>query len=465
MLSLRKKEAKASVKIVILITIDCLRWDYLTYIVSENTNKRLSSIVHFSRAFSNGPGTNQSFPSIFSSTPFLLHGDLRLASFVRTLASALTDANYYTVGFHSNPFLSSKLGWSRGFREFYDFLSRVGGPAAIAIRSNGTKRVLLRVLGRVLSGSSRYVWTRLNRFYYKFKGIKLPYIEAKELNNYIISWLRCYDKQQPLFLWIHYMDVHNPFAPPEPWLKGFDSREKAFLFNYKVDPEKPSREDIEKLMMLYEGEVKYVALAISEFLDYLEDGGLLENSLVIITADHGEAFMEHNKLGHAYDILYNEVLHIPLLIYGLDEEGVIKEPVQLMDLAPTILDILGVKCPRTFMGRSFYPLIRGEEWEERPIFSESAVPDLINLRYDTSRYIVSVIYKGWKLIYDFIHDRRPRLELYNLKRDFDEHVNLVENEPEVVKELLGLIKDHLKEIKVRKALYRKLESIKVRLKK
>jgi len=390
---------------------------------------------------------------------------LRLASFVETLAGALAKAGYYTVGFHSNPFLSGKLGWGRGFREFYDFLDRVGGPAAVAVRAGGARRVLFRVLGKVLSGSSRRVWARLNGLYYRLRSARLPYVEARELNGYVVSWLERYDRGKPLFLWVHYMDVHNPFAPPEPWLKGFDSREEAFLFNYKVDPEKPSWKDVENLKMLYEGEVKYVSSVISEFLSFLENRGLLEDSLVVITADHGEAFMEHGKLGHAYDILYNEVLHVPLLIYGLEEKGIIKKPVQLMDLAPTILDILGLKWSRTFMGRSFYPLIRGEEWEERPIFSESAVPDLINLRYDTSHYIVSVIYKGWKLIYDFIHDRKPRLELYNLKRDFDEHVNLVENEPEIVRELLGLIKGHLKEIKVRKALYGKLESIKVRLKK
>jgi len=385
--------------------------------------------------------------------------------FVTSLAEALVKVGFYTIGFHSNPFLSKKFGWSKGFKEFYDFMEKVKSPAGLVVRSYGLRRLVLRMLGRILSGSNRQIWALINRVYYRIKGFELPYIESKELNKFVMRWARRFDKEKRLFMWVHYMDVHNPFVPPEPWLKDFSSRDEAFFFNLEVNPENPSKEDIKKLRQLYIGEVGYVMYAISELLEFLEEGKLLEDSLFIITADHGEAFMEHNKLGHAYDILYNEVLHVPLLIYGLDEEGVIEEPVQLMDLAPTILDILGVKCPRTFMGRSFYPLIRGEEWEERPIFSESAVPDLINLRYDTSRYIVSVIYKGWKLIYDFIHDKRPRLELYNLKRDFDEHVNLVENEPEVVKELLGLIKDHLKEIKVRKALYRKLESIKVRLKK
>jgi len=359
--------------------------------------------------------------------------------------------------------LSSKLGWSRGFREFYDFLSKVESPAAVAVRSSGAKRMLFKMLGRVLNGSSRRVWAKLNRLYYKFKGAKLPYIEAKELNGYVTSWLKHYNKRYPLFLWVHYMDTHSPFVPPKPWLKGFDSRELAFSFNYKIDLERPSQEDIRKLKMLYEGEVKYVSSLISEFLDFLENSEWIDDSLVIITADHGEAFMEHGKFGHAYDILYNEVLHIPLLIYGLEEKGIIKRPVQLMDLAPTILDILGVSRPRTFMGRSFYPLIRGEEWKERPIFSESAVPDLINLKYDTSRYIVSVTYKGWKLIYDLINSKEPRLELYDLTKDFNERVNLVEDEPEIVKELFMLIEAHLRKIRAKRTLYKKFESIRERL--
>ena len=359
--------------------------------------------------------------------------------YVDSLAEVLARNGYYTVGFHSNPFLSSRFGWDRGFVEFYDFLEKVGGPAAFAVRAGGVKRFAIRVLGKLLHGGSRKVWAWLSRFYYRFKGVEFPYVEACELNRYVMSWLRRYDRGKPLFLWVHYMDVHNPFAPPEDWLEGFDSRIDAFLFNYRVDPEKPSSDDVEKLKKLYEGEVRYVAYSLSELLSFIEDRGLLEDSIVIITADHGEAFMEHGKLGHAYDILYNEVLHVPLLIYGLDESKRVDDYVQLMDLAPTILDVLGIRRPRTFMGRSFYPLIRGEEVEERPIFSESAVPDLINLRYDTSRYIVSVVYEGWKLIYDLIHSGKPKLELYNLRKDFGERVNLVEDEPEIVGDFLDLL--------------------------
>jgi len=445
---------------IILITIDCLRADYNS-VLSDAIRSFLEEKGYymFRLAFANGPGTNQSFPSIFSSTPFLLHGDLRLHSSIKTLAQILRERGYYTVGFHSNPFLSSKLGWGRGFVEFYDFLNKIGGPAAMAVKARGIKRTTFKLMGKFLRGSSRRLWTRINKFYYKLKGARLPYIEARELNNYVISWLKRYNQEKPLFLWIHYMDTHTPFAPPYPWLEGFNSREEAILFNYTLDPEKPKDKDVEKLRKLYEGEVKYVATALSELMSFLQDQGLLESALLIATADHGEAFMEHGKLGHVYDALYNEVLHVPLIISGLEEDGVVEKPVQLMDLAPTILEVLRIERPRTFMGLSLYPLLHGEESSASPIFSESAMPDLINLRYDTSRFVVSVIYGRWKLIYDLIHSREPKMELYDLQKDFSERINLINDNPDIAKYLFKLIENHLREIEAKKIVYEKLNKI------
>jgi len=442
---------------VVLITLDCLRADYSNLLLESTLPLLKDGCCLFKRAFANGPGTNQSFPSIFSSTPFLVHGGLQLCGSVRTLAQALREEGYYTVGFHSNPFLSGKLGWGRGFTEFYDFLEKISGPAAMAVKARGIKRAALRLVGQFLSGSSKRLWARVNRLYYELGGARLPYVEARELNSHVVSWLKRYGRGKPLFLWVHYMDTHSPFAPPEPWLEGFDSREEAILFNYAVDPENPTVEDVERLRKLYEGEVKYVAAALLELLSSLQDLGILEKALVIVTADHGEAFMEHGKLGHAYDALYNELLHVPLVIFGLERGGVVEEPVQLMDLAPTVLEALGVKRPRTFMGQSFYSLLRDGEYNERPIFSESAVPDLINLRYDTERFIVSVIYRGWKLIYDLIHSREPNLELYDLRKDFSEHKNLANEKPEIVKELLKLVESHVREVKVKRAIYRNID--------
>jgi len=449
---------------VFLITIDCLRADYSSVLLELlRPFFEEKGYYTFKLAFANGPGTNQSFPSIFSSTPFLLHGDLRLHSSIKTLAQILRENGYYTVGFHSNPFLSSKLGWGRGFAEFYDFLDKTGGPAAIAVEARGIKRMTFKLMGKFLRGSDRRLWSRINKFYYKLKGARLPYIEARELNNYVVSWLKRYNQEKPLFLWIHYMDTHTPFAPPHPWLEGFNSREEAILFNYTIDPENPKDKDVEKLRNLYKGGVKYVATALSEFVSFLRDQGLLENALLIITADHGEAFMEHGKLGHVYDALYNEVLHVPLIISGLEADGVVEKPVPLMDLAPTVLEVLGIERPRMFMGLSLYPLFHGEERSLSPIFSESAKPDLINLRYDTSRFIVSVIYGRWKLIYDLIHSSEAKIELYDVQKDFSERVNLINDNPDIANYLFKLIENHLREIGAKKILYEKLTKIRSNL--
>ncbi len=453
---------------VILISIDAMRYDvfYEIYNYFEGRLKKYG-FIHFNRCFSNGPGTNQSFPSIFTSTPFLLHGSIELKRFVGTLAESLSNRGYYTIGFHSNPFLSHFFGYNRGFREYYDFIEEIESPAAIAVRAPTFKRRLFKLMSKILKGSSKKIWSMINWFYYYFGEFRLPYVEAAKLNVRVISRMERYDLDKPLFLWVHYMDVHNPFAPPEEFLEDFSSRKKALLFNYKVDPDNPKDSQVKVLLKLYKGETKYTLTKIVELLHFLEERGFLEDSIIVITADHGEAFMEHGKLGHAYDILYNEVLHVPLLIGGIESSVKnVDSNVQLLDLAPTLLDILNVKPPRSFEGTSFRSLVYGEDngMYDPLIFSESAVPDLINLRYDTSRYIVSVLYRNWKLIFDKISCDKGCLELYDLSKDFDERNNLVSVENDVADKLYGLIKRHLRRINAKKAMYERLFRIRSNIK-
>ena len=445
---------KSNIKII-LITIDSLR-------MSSDVANRLASIssklglnyMLFSSAYSNGPGTNQSFPSIMSSTPFLVHGGLKLRPGIPSLAEVLSKGGFYTVGFHSNPFLSRRFGWNRGFREFYDFLGKYRSPAGFVVSSSGWRRLVVDIMGKLLKGNSRRLWSLANKLYYKLKGFNLPYIEARELNNYVLKWAKSSrGKFNSLFLWIHYMDVHFPYAPPDEYLSeaGFSSRSEAFFYNYELDFEDPNPKIVEKLKKLYKASVRYVFDNIDYLLEELGRLGYLENSLIVVTSDHGEAFLEHGKFGHAYDILYNEVLRVPLVISGnivTPNKQTYDRPVQLMDIAPTIIDLIGVKRPPTFRGRSLAMLLRGEvdELDIYPIFSESAVPDLINLKYDTSRYIVSVVLGKWKLIMDRIYSRSPRFELYDLKADPSEKRNLLKEYEDVAESLKELIDSHLKDV-------------------
>ena len=252
------------------------------------------------------------------------------------------------------------------------------------------------------------------------------------------------------------MDPHYPYIPPEEYLEEFSSRQKAFEFNLSANYNNPSKEENAVFKKLYTGEVKYTDACIGEFLNYLEQKNILKKSLVILAADHGHAFMEHKRFGHAYDILYNEVLHVPLIIYGLSLREKINSPVQLLDIPPTIVDLLKLKKPRSFMGKSLLDIIKGDQ-PKIPIFSESAKPDLINLRYKLDKLVVSCIVDMKKLI---INQLIGTSELYDLKRDFEERENIIQNDEKTSSELASLIEKHINICNI----YRKRASLKNKLK-
>jgi len=443
--SKRADAKKMYKKNVILITVDCLRADFLGCIggtnLTPNVDELASRSVLFSKAFANGPGTNQSFPAILTSTYFLMHDGFRLSPHYPTLAEILRRNRFKTVAFHSNPFLSKTFGWDRGFDEFYDFMDAIKSPSSFITRQQGSnlKSKVARFLATNLGASrNARIQHLLKKFYYSLSEFEIPYLEGKELNRQVFSWIEKHlDKS--FFLWMHYMDPHYPYIPPEPYLEDFSSRKEAFDFNISADYNNPSREEIEIFRDLYKGEVRYIDTCIGELVEFLINREILEDSLVFFMADHGHAFMEHNKFGHNPEILYNEVLHVPLLIYGLGSSVENKFPVQLLDVSPTILDSLDIKKPPTFLGDNLLLMVK-EDKDSYPIFSESAKPDLINLMYDRSNKVVSCIRGKWKLIINELLDKK---ELYNLGNDFDEKNNIIKNEEQISKDLTQLIKKHL----------------------
>jgi len=439
----------SNIKRVFLITVDCLRGDYVGCIgggsLTPNIDRLARDSVVFTRAFANGPGTNQSFPAILTSTYFLMHGGMRLLPYYTTLAESLTRHGFRTVAFHSNPFLSKNLGWDRGFSEFYDFMEMLKSPSASVARSSWSSKILKSINKLIGVLDNKKVQSIMRRFYYWWSEFKIPYVEGSELNKYVVRWINNH-KRENFFLWMHYMDPHRPYVPPPHYLiDEYGTRKEAFMFDVFIDPKisqgSVCEEELKKLMKLYKGEVKYVDECIGSFISFLKDEKLLDNSLFILTGDHGEAFMEHGELAHSYKILYNEVIHVPLIIYGLNHGSkVIENTVQLLDVSPTILDVLRITKPYSFCGNSLLPLLDGND-NSQPIFSESAKPDLINLKYDTSKKAVSCIKGGWKLI---VNDIIGRVELYDLEKDSKEASNLVQEKKKIVSELMFLIKKHLK---------------------
>jgi len=434
-----------NIKHVFLITVDALRADHVGCIgggnLTPNIDKMARTSLLFSRAFSNGPGTNQSFPAIMTSTYFLMHNGFYIIPHYKTLAEVVQENGFKTAGFHSNPFLSKRFGWDRGFDQFYDFMDEIQSPSAFITskQEGGVKNELFRFVASRLAGNENFRLRQLiKKIYYKYSGLEMPYLEGKELNKQVFRWINR-NLEDRFFVWMHYMDPHYPYIPPEEYCEEFSTRKEAFEFCTSINWKNVSDDEIETLMGLYGGEVRYTDHCIGEFFEFLKGKGLLKNSVIILTADHGEAFMEHNRYGHKPDILYNEVLHIPLLIHGLKYFLEHDSPVQLLDVSPTILDVLEITKPKTFLGDSLISLIEKSNIN-KPIFSESGEPDLINLKYNVEKKVISCINNDWKLI---INELLNKNELYNIKQDFNEKNNLIINEPTTYLELKENIEKHL----------------------
>ena len=255
-----------------------------------------------------------------------------------------------------------------------------------------------------------------------------------------IKWLELnYDQHEKFFLHIDTFDPHEPWDPPRwyvemynPEWKGGDVPGGAYIPGIeRPAASELTEEQLNHLRALYAGEVTMVDRWIGRLLQKIDDLGLLEDTAIIFTTDHGTYIGEHNYVGKR-PRLYEEVAHIPLIIRLPDSLGAPSgrrdEIVQSPDIMPTILELAGVNIPPTVQGRSFLSVIRGES-EGRDFAVSSAslagqrLPDWI-----------TVTSKRWALLASQA-ESGIKSELYDLSRDPGETRNLIEEESEVADEL------------------------------
>jgi arylsulfatase A-like enzyme len=200
----------------------------------------------------------------------------------------------------------------------------------------------------------------------------------------------------------------------------------------------PARE-IERVTALYDGEIHYTDHHLGRLFKLFERLGLLNNTLVVLTSDHGEEFGEHGSMeGHGWT-LYEESLRVPLLMLLPDDRHAgleVERVVQSIDIAPTILDYLGIEAPSEFQGTSLLPVIQGKELPQRPAFS--------NVRRWNVKWAVRT--EAYKLIFTAntvnakgVPDTRG-FELFDLVKDPLETANIIEDSPEVARELSVTLK-------------------------
>lgn len=226
---------------------------------------------------------------------------------------------------------------------------------------------------------------------------------AGEVTHRALAWAR---DQEPgrWFLWVHYFDPHFPYSPPEPFATRFRDRP-------------------------YDGEVAYTDAALGDLLEGLAARGLLEGTLVAVTADHGESLGEHAERSHGL-FIYEATLAVPLIVRwsaGLPRGRVVRDLVRSIDVAPTLLDLCHLRPLPAAQGESLAAAARGAAFEGRAALMESWLP---RLNYGWSE-LVGIQDVRWKFI------RAPLSELYDLGSDPGERDNRLARDPAVAEEYAG----------------------------
>jgi arylsulfatase A-like enzyme len=233
---------------------------------------------------------------------------------------------------------------------------------------------------------------------------------------------------EPLFLYLHYLDPHWPYNhrvddPAPPSLAAADddpglprSPEEATAWVSELDDEGLRRRAVETLAARYALEVRWVDTVLGGLVDLLERHGLWENTILVVTSDHGEGFWEHQRLLHGH-APYEEQVRVPLLVrtpaaLGL-APGRRTAPVGLIDLMPTLLDLAGLPIPEPCRGRSLLPALRGEEDGERALLVDTG-----NERALRTRDAKLLVRRGAG------EDGAPSVEFYDLAADPGERRNL-----------------------------------------
>jgi len=385
-------------KNVILLTIDTLRKDVLgCYGNKDGLTRFIDSLqnkcIKFTNAQSTGPYTQASFPGILTSSYYLEYGRQKKCSPKRTLISEiLKKSGITTAAFHSNPYLCGYFGWNRGWDVFYDSMQDEVSD-------------------------------------------KIPYIKGDGINHKVDQWLSSYSKNnnyRPFFLWTHYMDVHEPYIPAKEYLNKVDPSinlsedEMLDLFkNIILKRDVSNKETVKLLKKLYNAGVRETDDYVKNFFKILGKYGVLKNSVVIVTNDHGDEFGEHNGLSHDGK-MYSELINSPLLIYFNDRtQGEICDNlVSNIDISPTILHLFGLESFEKFRGHSMLPL---KHYPQNGVFGE-AIGKTSNHEKETDKPIYFYQENDLKIIY---REDNQSWEMYNLQEDPEEVNNIIEYSSEI----------------------------------
>jgi arylsulfatase A-like enzyme len=405
---------------IVVILVDTLRADHLGVTgfrggISPNLDRLAAESVLFENCYAQAPWTPPSMGTLFTSLYPEVHGlnnfrdqmfkdpstrKMRasvLPDSAVTLAELLQDGGHETAAFVTNPWLAEGFGLSQGFDHYDDrFVARTA--------------------------------------------------KAESIRSPVRDWLTSRSDDAPFFLYLHFMDVHEPYdAPQADYLAMRDHVEPGahVLSDEEVPPDaieiRPAwadeemRHDPAYWRGRYASGVHAFDRRFAEFLEMLEEFGLMDNSFVVVTSDHGEELWENGRWGHG-NSLYEHQLRVPLLIRQPGGEGGgrrVSEMVGLIDLMPTLLSLAGVESPDILQGEDFSSLLVGGGPVERPevSFGSSVMwgPGVYSVRTGRHKLIVG---PSWIEFFDLVLDPR-------------EQDNLAGRDEELQKTMRQLLNTHL----------------------
>jgi len=323
--------------------------------------------VSFARAYSTAGHTAMSFPGILLSNFFQNFGRSRsVPAHLTTLAEALSAGGFRTVAYNAgNVQVSRFYGYDRGFDEFHDFvdertcdaesfeLARMLDEASVqALMAECRARPqMLEMIAQLtgLKGDALVRHVAEHRRFYPCNAADLVKLALADLRR---------PRGRRRFYWLHLMDVHEDITVPFSRLGSFTPGEQLFL---NICADSPAGRMAlagrpQRYLDLYDSAVSYVDMQLEILHNFLADAGLLDHSLICVTADHGQALFEDGLFGHGFRWLTEKLVHVPLVFGGGLAGGIRPDAppraVSTLDVGPTILDVCGVEQPASFLGRS-----------------------------------------------------------------------------------------------------------------
>ena len=356
----KASESNAGMPDILLYVIDTLRADHISsYGYERETSPAIDAFAdanaRYKNAYATSSWTKPSGASILSGLLPRNHQAVsrtaKLPEDVVTLGEILRKQGYYTAAFMTNGSLADYFGFDRGFDDFI--------------------------------------------FFPEDFNSKEIHARAATVNEKVFTFLDEYTKtpeRKPLFLLFWSTEPHDPYTPPEEFQKLFDigrftpiDTPLKLLSNIRHEGLEPTASQIEYIKARYDQEIFSNDRAFGDLVTRLKALGIYEDMTLILTADHGEEFFEHGSVGHGLT-LYNEQIRIPLIVKSSHiAPGVYDEPVQLIDIYPTILDALGIEPPYTLDGISLIHFGQGHA----ALYAEQELAgNDLAMRLDTDKKII-----------------------------------------------------------------------------